>query len=293
MSDFGIRELYDVNIRTSFPMEFCGREYEENEIILRLDRIGIAAVGTSKTRVTATGGLDNKALIVWESVNPMRMQIQQGIISKTGLSLLSNNLLKTEETVAAPITESFETVIGATEGKLKKLPLRHKPQENTEFVYQYKIIEDTKDKNKKEIITKLKREKGDYEIKTEVDDRDKENVKEFYFLELSSSDYDKIVIDYYSDKSNSEVLRIGQNLLGGFLKLEAKTRVKDDITGDEKTGIFVIPKMKIVSDLSMRLGDAAQPFVYNFMVEGYPVGPRGEQYVGDLVFLDEDLDVDI
>lgn len=263
MSDFGIRELYDVNIRTTYPMEFCGKSYEENEIILRLDRIGIAAVSTSKTRITATGGDGNRALIIWESINPMRMQIQQGIISKIGLSLLSNNLLKTKETVSAPITEKFEIIVGS---KNQNFILKHKVnEEKSIFVYNENF------------------EKKNYVI------------EDGNILKINNfSENDKeIIIDYYTDKNESEILRIGKNLLGGFLKLEAKTRVKDDITGEEKTGIFVIPKMKIMSDLSMRLGDSVEPFVYSFMVEGYPVGPRGEQYVGDLVFLNEDLDVDI
>ena len=79
----------------------------------------------------------------------------------------------------------------------------------------------------------------------------------------------------------------------GCFKLEARTRTKDDIDGIEKTGIFIIPKMRIMSDLSIRLGDAVSPMIYGFTIEGDPVGPHRESRVCDLYFLEEDLDADI
>jgi hypothetical protein len=57
---------------------------------------------------------------------------------------------------------------------------------------------------------------------------------------------------------------IGRELISGFISLEGKTRVKDDITGQTKTGIIKIPKLKIMSSLSMVLGTNANPVVGSF-----------------------------
>ena len=57
---------------------------------------------------------------------------------------------------------------------------------------------------------------------------------------------------------------MGKQLIPGFLRLEGKTRVKDDISGKVRTGIIEIPKLKLMSDLSMRLGKNANPVAANF-----------------------------
>jgi hypothetical protein len=54
---------------------------------------------------------------------------------------------------------------------------------------------------------------------------------------------------------------VGRPLTNGYLSLSGKTRVKDEITGQVTTGIINIPKLKLMSDLSMRLGDNATPIM--------------------------------
>jgi hypothetical protein len=52
--------------------------------------------------------------------------------------------------------------------------------------------------------------------------------------------------------------------------LEGKSRVKDDITGKTHTVLLRIPRLKLVSDLSMRLGREAGPLLANFAAIAYP-----------------------
>ena len=85
---------------------------------------------------------------------------------------------------------------------------------------------------------------------------------------------------------------IGQELVKGYLSLEARTRVKDDITGHTKTGIIKIPQLKLMSDLSMRLGENAPPQMGTFKAIGYPVGSRGDSKVMEILFLEDDIDSD-
>jgi hypothetical protein len=49
-------------------------------------------------------------------------------------------------------------------------------------------------------------------------------------------------------------VKVGRRLIEGYLRLEGKTRLKDDNTGQVVTGLIVIPRLKLMSDLSMRLG---------------------------------------
>ena len=82
-------------------------------------------------------------------------------------------------------------------------------------------------------------------------------------------------------------------MLQGFVSLEGRTKVKEDVTGIVKTGIIKIPKLKIISNLTLRLGSNASPAVGTFQGIGYPVGERGNLKVMELTFLDEDIDSDI
>ena len=87
-------------------------------------------------------------------------------------------------------------------------------------------------------------------------------------------------------------MSVGQELIKGFLQLEGKTRVKDDITGKTHTAILRIPRLKLVSDLSMRLGREAGPLLANFSAVGYPEAGR-EKTVMELLFLNDDIDAEM
>jgi hypothetical protein len=82
-------------------------------------------------------------------------------------------------------------------------------------------------------------------------------------------------------------------LTNGYLSLEGKTRVKDDITGQVTTGIIKIPKLKLMSDLSMRLGQDAVPVVGRLDAIAVPTGERGHKKVMELIFLNDDIDSDM
>jgi hypothetical protein len=102
------------------------------------------------------------------------------------------------------------------------------------------------------------------------------------------------VVDYYYNYNNNyEILSIGNSLLNGYLSFEGKTRVKDDITGQVKTGIIKIPKLKLLSNLSMRLGSDAIPLVGRLDAVAIPTGPRGSKKVMEIIFLEDDIDSDM
>jgi len=94
----------------------------------------------------------------------------------------------------------------------------------------------------------------------------------------------------FSYTNGGSVAEIGKAALNGFLELEAKTRVKDDTSGAITTGIIKIPKLKLMSGLSMHLGSSASPVVGNFSGIGLPVGSRGNSYVMEFYFLNNDID---
>ena len=258
---FGIKEVYDVSLRCIFPMEINGRVYEENESIIRFDKIQIAPISEQKTRRYASGGYGNVQLISWEKTNEVQFLISEGVISKTGLAILSNSqLIKKVEgkTISIPYSEEIETDENC-QAKLKYCP----NEDNFLFVY---------DKETGEKIFS-------YEIK--------ENI-----LTIDQP-YKEIFIEYtFSYQKQTETLVVGKRLINGYIRMDGKIRLTDDSDGKIKTGIIEMPRVKLMSDLSMRLGEDVSPYVYNFQIVGLPVGDREDQYVCKITMLDNEIDSD-
>ena len=106
--------------------------------------------------------------------------------------------------------------------------------------------------------------------------------------------YKDVEVDFnyrYYEKVTSCIL--GRKLIQGYLQLEGKSRVKDDITGKTRTAILRIPRLKLVSDLTMRLGREATPVLANFNAIGLPTGERGNKQIMELLFLSDDIDADM
>ena len=76
------------------------------------------------------------------------------------------------------------------------------------------------------------------------------------------------------------------------MRLEGKTRLKDDNTGHIVTGLITIPRLKLKTGISARLGANAEPVIGTFQGEGYPVGTRGNKTVCSLTILSDDIDSD-
>ena len=94
----------------------------------------------------------------------------------------------------------------------------------------------------------------------------------------------------FTYSGDASVLNIGQRLLNGYMKLTAKMRLKDDTTGQIKTGILEIPRVRLMSNLSMRLGVNITPMVSTFNLQGEPVGERNSRYACQIYYLDTDIE---
>jgi hypothetical protein len=65
-SEFGLKELYDLTLKATYPIEMEGRVFETGEVIARFDKIQLANFREITSRVNATGGQGNVNHIVWE-----------------------------------------------------------------------------------------------------------------------------------------------------------------------------------------------------------------------------------
>lgn len=260
MEQFSMKELYDVSLKSTYPMRIGNRTIEIGEKIAVFDKIQLANFNEIKKYQSSNGGFDNRALVYWEDTKEIHFNFTQGIFSKTQLSLMLNSKMISENSNNNPILISKREFLESDEnGEIQLLFIPHNL-----FVYDAATSE-----------------KIEYEKNSDKG------------IKIQSS-YKNIIVDYQYEYNNKvEELVIGTQLTNGYLELEGKTRYKDDVTGHTHTGIIRIPRLKLMSNLSMRLGENANPVVGGFSAIGVPTGERGNKRVMELFFLADDIDSDM
>ena len=247
---FGTKGLYSVVLKTTYDIEDLG--VEEGEVIASFDDIQIGGLDELRRIVTARGGYGNPGWVTWDTTKELNLNFSQGTFSKKQLQILLNSKNgKIENEEGLIITkEEKPSVING------KINLTEQPIGKV-FIY----FEDA---------TK------------QIDDSGAQEIEVSKRVEL--------VRYNYAYSKPTEIYRVGDRLIKGYLSLEGKMRLKDDNDGHTYTGIIKIPKLKLMSGLSMRLGRNATPFVTDFTAVAYPVGGRGAQRVCDFYILPEDID---
>ena len=261
-SEFGLKELTELTLKATYPIEVDGRKFEPGEVIARFDKIQIANFREVTSRVSANGGKVNSTLIVWEDPKEIQLSFTQGIFSKKQFALLSNSKLVKRADAEEIWVSMHHEGESDEEGRI----VLSKQKITNVFVYDAKTFE-----------------------KIETKNIDLENGVIFI-----DKPYCDVEVDYqYLYTNDVTVMKLGERLIEGFLLAEGKTRVKDDITGKTHTAILRIPRLKLVSDLTMRLGREATPVLANFNAIGLPTSGKGSKVVMELLFLNDDIDADM
>ena len=261
-NEFGLKELTDLTLKVTYPIEMAGRIFEPGEVIARFDKIQLANFKEVTSRASANGGFDNRSHVIWEDPKEIQLSFTQGIFSARQFALLSNAHLVDRQGEEGIIISGHYSGESDEEGKI----LVGKEGISDVFVYDAKTYEKIAPKS--------------------VDFKNGEIVIDF--------EYKDVEVDFnyrYYEKVTSCIL--GRKLIQGYLQLEGKSRVKDDITGKTRTAILRIPRLKLVSDLTMRLGREATPVLANFNAIGLPTGERGNKQIMELLFLSDDIDADM
>ena len=253
------KTLEDVRLKATYDIETQDFYFVEGETIALFDKIQISGLNEIKNYVAARGGYDNRAHVFWETTRELQLNFSQGVFSKFQFGLLTNSkVIKIDQDEPILITKSEKL-----ESDENKIITPTKTPEDNIFIYDY---------NTGEKLSWV---------------RDNNNF-------IINSAYKDVVMSYrYNYTQGGTIAKIGQKFLNGFLELEGKTRVKDDTSGLITTGIIKIPKLKLTSGLSIRLGAQANPVVANFSAVGVPVGSRTGSYVAEFMFLNSDIDSDM
>ena len=257
---FGFKDLEKVTLKSTYNMKIGNREIEPGEIIAAFDKIQIANLNEIRESVTAHGGFDDRAHVYWETTRALRITFSQGVFSKEMFGLLTN-----------------AKIIAPAQPKPVEITWRERLESNQSGAFTLKYLP------KKDLF--IYNEETGAKIESYTRDGKTVNI---------TTPFVNVAVSYvYEYNSDNTRLCIGQRLIKGFLELEGRTKVKDDTTGRVVTGIIKIPKLRLMSDLSIKLGSNASPVVGQFIAEGEPVGSRGSSLVCDFTILDDDIESDL
>ena len=290
----GMKELYDVSLRLNAPLEIGNKKYDINESILNFKTAEIAQIDEAKKNVQARGGYHNNPLVNWEIDKEMSFAISNGVLSPTSWSLLSNSKLKEPVIKSVQYNEELHVI---EEGEYCYVDLKYYPNSCNQLmgIQPNPELEPMPMGRRPELMLKpLPPSKTKwifvYDIETGKRIRDFEIYRNrIYFKE----NIRRVEIDYtfnYEDKIRT--IEVGNRLLNGFLRLTGKMSVKDEKSGEVTTAILEMPKIKLSSSLSMRLGkNYEQSSVSDFFFVGYPDESRRreEQSLAYVTFLDKEL----
>jgi len=260
-NEFGMQELYFVQLKSTSIIEINGKQIAAGEVIAAFDKIQIANFKDIHREAAAQGGYQNRKLVIWNRTEGVDLVFTQGVFSKTQLGLMQNaRLVKVDNSQVVRIAQRDELETN-DEGIIT---LTHEPIGNWIFVY---------NKETGEKLTGLNRI-GLQQIQTPLV-------------------YKDVIVDYeYGYDNGANVSFIGEDIFDGYVSLEGRSRIKDDVTGKTHTAIIYIPKLKITSDFNLTLGQNAQPMVGKFQATALSVGERKQSKAIEICYLEDDIDRD-
>ena len=108
----------------------------------------------------------------------------------------------------------------------------------------------------------------------------------------ASEDYEYVIEYYYEYSQGALIYRIQKQRFNGLFSLEGKFYSKDENEGINYTNLIYMPKVRVVSDINLRLGEKADPTMSVFNIIGMPetVGANRSGLIMQVTRLNSDID---
>ena len=274
-------------------MQFGERYIEADEPVLYFENISMAMLSEQSREIYARGGWLNQPKVIWQDRSEVRFQMSEGVVSQFGLGILlgAKAAIKgKEKPILMHKTEGpFDFAIGE---EIPRIYLEHWPVNYTQkktFIFEY-----ARDAVQKKIYGKSihGEHKDPFDLNKETPCI--ELYKDKSLSELADTNK-KYIVDYYYEYGKEAIsYTLQKERFNGLFSLEGKFYSKDENEGMNYTNILYMPKVRIVSDINLRLGERADPTVSAFDIIGLPetVGDDKDLIV-EIQHLSEDLDPDV
>ena len=284
---YGHKELYEVVLRAKNPMQFGDRYIEADEPVLYFNNVNMSLLTEQNRPIFAKGGWGNMPHVIWDERSEVQFQMIEGVMSSVGMGILLSASVASQNSQPlyihmkeGPKECSFNNVLD-----IKHWPVPYPEKKTFIFNYNNDAIQE-KVYGRKYRTNPSIEEKNDYPRLEIFSDKNCEHPI------INGGDF---VIDYYYKYEDEALIyTVQKERFNGLFTLEAKFYSKDENEGNNYTNILYMPKVRIVSDISLRLGERADPTVSTFNIIGMPetVGEK-KNLIMEITRLDRDIDADI
>lgn len=262
---FGVKELYEVMLKAKVPMQFGSRYLEEGEPVLYFEKVNMAMLTEQSTPIMARGGWANLPHVIWEDRSEVQFSLTEGVMSKISMGILfSANVTDKPygESILVPRREGPYDLDSDHQLFLDNWPVGVDKKKT--FIYEY-----TRDVAQKKVYGKRIHGKMDpFDPTLERPCVQVYEDKELTKLADSTKQY---IVDYYYEYENEALIyNIQKERFNGLFTLEGKFYTKDENDGINYTNLIYMPKVRVMSDISLRLGERADPTVAVFNIIGMP-----------------------
>ena len=264
IQEMGIKDLEHVVLKAKNSMTLGDRLFEAGEPVLYFENIQIAMLSENATLVAARGGYLNQARVVWEDRNDTTFSFSNGTLNPISLNmLLEANMLKEMEVY---VPHKYQATISGGQIMLPYPIATNKKR----FYYVY----DVGNLQKRLLPTS-------------------EEVVNNYTIVTFDSQYEdcEVIADYYFIPKNGAITyTLDRERKPNLYTLEATFYLKDENEGFLHTGILEMPKVYIMSNINLRMGERADPTVGTFRIVAMPENvDNHEATVCRITYLDEDI----
>ena len=261
----GLKDLEHVVLKAREQLVLGNHIYQPGEPVLYFENIQIAMLSENTRIITAQGGYLNQPRVVWEDRDNTMFQFSNGTLNQLSLNMLLEANMLHEMTVFVPHKQMVKI------DDRGEVWLSY-PYEPTKKRF-YKIFDR---ENLQNTIKPLSEEIIDNQtlVKFDLQYAEKTIVADYYFVPKSGA------ITYTMDRERKPNL----------YTLEATFYLKDENEGLLHTGVIEMPKVYIMSNINLRMGERADPTVGTFRIMAMPDNlDNHEATVCRITYLDEDI----
>ena len=242
----------------------------------------------------ARGGWLNQPRVTWEEKSEVQFQLIEGVMSQISFGLMMDAIITTPEQdkpLLVPKKEGPFDLIPRTINNASRYGfyIQENPvmyPEKKVFIFEY-----TRGREQKKVKGKL--------LKV-PDPLDNSNTLNFISIlgddgqPLTEDNGKQYVVDYYYEYGDKALIyTLAKERFNGLFSLEGKFYAKDENEGTNYTNLLYMPKVRIVSNINLRLGERADPAVSTFNIVGLPEHTGRDSIIVEITRLGTDVDGNI
>lgn len=277
IQEMGIKDLEHVVLKARDYMTLGPYSFEPGEPVLYFKNIQIALLSENTQVIAARGGFLNQPRVVWEDRSDTTFQFSNGTLNPISLNMLLEANMIERIKPQVPIQETLEVQDG-------RIYLSHKPSNDKKIFY--KIFEFENIQPNRAIQVEH------YEVQEQLPGcyaYIKELNKNGELISIPDETF--IIADYYFEPKNSSITyTMNRERKANLYSLEATFYLKDENDGLLHTGILEMPKVYIMSNINLRMGERSDPSVGTFRIVAMPENLEGyDSMICRVTYLDEDI----